>query len=90
MPDAIPDDGQFDLTIIQSMGKFRILRSLPMLYNGKIKKHSRVITMTAKNIKIESNKNIALETDGESLGNNPLEFEIIPRSVKMIMGEKIA
>ncbi len=86
LPDAIPDDGQFDLIIIQEMSKFRVLRSLPMLYNGRIKKHKRVITMTAKNIKIESGGHIALETDGESLGNNPMEFEIIPRAVRVIMG----
>jgi YegS/Rv2252/BmrU family lipid kinase len=90
VPDAIPDDGQFDLTIIKKMGKLRILRSLPMLYNGKIGRHPRVITMLGKNIRVESELAIGLETDGENIGNTPFEFDIIPRSVKIISGKNIA
>lgn len=84
LPDAIPDDGIFDLTIIKKIGALGILRSLPVLYNGKIKKHPKVISLNGKNILINSPKTIFLETDGESLGHTPFEFEIIPQSVKIV------
>ncbi|HYW95974.1 MAG TPA: diacylglycerol kinase family protein [Bacteroidales bacterium] len=90
VPDAIADDGQFDLTIIKKMGKIEVLRSLPKLYNGQIKKHPRVQSFIGKNIVISSTRSVYLETDGESLGHTPLEFEIIPRSVRIITGKKSA
>jgi YegS/Rv2252/BmrU family lipid kinase len=84
VPTAIPDDGIFDLTIIKKIGKFEILRSLPVLYNGKINSHPKVISLNGKKIQINSTKMIFLETDGENLGHTPFEFEIIPRSVKIV------
>ncbi len=84
LPDAIPDDGIFDLTIIKKIGALGILRSFPVLYNGKIKSHPRVISFNGKSIFVNSTKTIFLETDGESLGHTPFEFEIIPQSVKIV------
>lgn len=84
VPDAVPDDGIFDLTIIKKIGKFNVIRSLPKLYNGRIKYHPRVMSLNGKTIKVESSKIIFLETDGESLGHTPFEFEIIPRSIRVV------
>ena len=90
VPTAIPDDGRFDLTIIKKIGKIGVLKSLPMLYNGTIHKHPKVSTLNGKNIRIESKNEVYLETDGESLGHTPLEFEIIPASIKVITGRRSA
>ncbi len=84
LPDAIPDDGIFDLTIIRKIGALGILKSLRVLYNGKIKNHPKVISLNGRNIYVNSQKTIFLETDGESLGHTPFEFEIIPQSVKIV------
>jgi diacylglycerol kinase family enzyme len=46
--------------------------------------------MLGKNIRVESELSIGLETDGENLGNTLFEFDIIPRSVKIISGKNIA
>ena len=86
VPGAIPDDGKFDLTVIRKMRKFEVLRSLPVLYNGKITKHKRVNTYIGEKIQVNSGKSIYLETDGENLGHTPFEFEIIPKSVRIITG----
>ena len=86
VPGAIADDGLFDLTVINKMSKPNIILSLRKLYNGKIIRHSRVDTYTGKSISIDSDSKILLETDGESLGHTPMEFQIIPRSVQVISG----
>jgi len=86
VPGAIPDDGLFDLTVINRMSRPDILMSLRRLYDGSINKHPRVDSYTGKSIRVESNDRIMLETDGESLGHTPLEFSIIPKSVKIITG----
>ena len=84
VPGAIPDDGLFDLTVINRMSRPDILLSLRRLYDGTINKHPRVDSFTGKSIRVESDDRIMLETDGESLGHTPLEFRIIPKSVKII------
>ena len=86
VPGAIPDDGLFDLTVINRMSRPDIIFSLRRLYDGTINKHPKVNSFTGKSIKVESDDRIMLETDGESLGHTPLEFSIIPRSVKIITG----
>ncbi|MFC2112384.1 diacylglycerol/lipid kinase family protein [Bacteroidota bacterium] len=85
-PNAIPDDGLFDLTIINKLSKTNVLLSLKRLYNGTIHMHPKVDSYTAKSIRIESRDTIRLETDGESLGHTPVEFWIIPKSVKIMTG----
>ena len=86
VPGAVPDDGLFDLTVINRMSRPYILWSLRRLYDGTIHEHPRVDSFTGKSIRVESDDRIMLETDGESLGHTPLEFRIIPRSVKIIAG----
>jgi YegS/Rv2252/BmrU family lipid kinase len=85
-PNAIPDDGLFDMTVIRKLSKTNVILSLKMLYNGTIHKHPKVDIYTGKSIRVESRDTIRLETDGESLGHTPIEFSIIPRSVKVLTG----
>jgi diacylglycerol kinase family enzyme len=85
-PTAIPDDGLFDLTVIRKLSKPNVIFSLKRLYNGTIHKHPKVDIYTGRSIRIESRDTIRLETDGESLGHTPIEFRIIPRSVKVLTG----
>ena len=85
-PNAIPDDGLFDLTVIKKMRKGEIIRSLKRLYDGTILDHPKVESYTGKKITINSKPEINLEVDGESLGHSPIEFDIVPRCVQIIAG----
>ena len=84
-PDACPDDGLFDLTMIKDLSKWSVLANVRRLYNGTIKKHKRVETLLGKSIRIHCETPVLLEADGESLGHSPFEFEIVPRSVRIIV-----
>jgi len=86
-PNSIPNDGLFDLTLIKKMRKIDIIRSLPLLYNGKILKHPKVVSFRGAKINIESDPVIHLEADGETLGHSPIEIEIIPKSIRVITGD---
>jgi len=86
IPNAIPDDGLFDMTVINPMRKTKIIRSLKRLYDGTITEHPKVDSYTGKSIRVESSDKIRLETDGETLGHTPIEFTIIPKSIKVITG----
>ena len=90
VPTAIADDGLFDLTVIKKLSKSNVILSLRRLYNGTIHHHPKVETYSGKSITIDSDTVIHLETDGETLGHTPLEFNIIPLSVKVISGLKVS
>ena len=84
-PNAIPDDGLFDMTIIKKLGKFKVIKNVKKLYDGSFVKLPEVNTYQGKSISINSNTKIFLEADGESLGHTPFEFEIVPKSIKVIV-----
>ena len=84
-PDAKPDDGLFDITLIKDISKLSVIASVRRLYNGTIKKHKRVLGLVGKHVVIETEEPILLETDGESLGHSPFEFNIIPKSIRVIV-----
>lgn len=86
LPDAIADDGLFDITVINKIKKHDVILNLKKLYNGKITRHPKVDTYKGKTILIDSKPIIHLETDGESLGHTPFIFNIIPRSIRVVAG----
>ncbi|MBM3419564.1 MAG: diacylglycerol kinase family lipid kinase [Bacteroidetes bacterium] len=83
-PNAIHDDGLFDITVIKRMRKGEIIWSLRKLYNGTILDHPKIEGHTGKNIIINSQPPIHLEADGETLGHSPIEFNILPSAVNVI------
>lgn len=87
VPHAIADDGLYSITLIRKIGKLNVLANIKKLYNGTIISHSKVETYMARSVQINDSSKLKIETDGESLGNGPVSFEIIPRSVTVISGE---
>lgn len=83
-PGAIPDNGQFQVTIIRKIGLFGILRNLAGLYSGEFVKDPRVSTHIAKRVLISADHNIAGEADGEILGDNKFEIELLSQKLAVI------
>jgi YegS/Rv2252/BmrU family lipid kinase len=87
LPNAIPDDGLLDMTLIKKLGRFSVIRNLNKLFDGTLITHPKVVTFTGHSIHIESNPAIQIETDGESIGFSPAEFSIINKGLKIITGD---
>jgi len=88
-PDALPDDGLLDITVIKEMGRIEIIRNLNLLYDGTIMSHPKVDGYRSTNLKVTSESPLYLEADGESLGHTPAEFSIIPSAVNIIYGTRL-
>lgn len=86
-PDAIPDDGLFDVTIITRVSRFIVIKSVKKLYDGSFLSMPQVKTFRGAHVEIESNPDLYLETDGESLGHTPMQFEIIPSGIRVVTGK---
>ncbi len=87
LPNAISNDGLFDVTVIRNVSRMKVIRNIKNLYDGSFIKIKEVETFTGKQFKVTARpkKSVFLETDGESLGNSPLLFTILPLSVKVII-----
>jgi type III secretion system FlhB-like substrate exporter len=85
-PNAIYNDGLFDLTVVDDISILKILANLRGLYNGSFIKNPSVKTLRAKTIDVYSQEKLYLEVDGESLGHSPFHFEILPQTLKVIVG----
>ncbi len=83
-PNAVPDDGLFDITVINKIRKGEVIRNLKMLYDGTILNHPKIDGYTGKDVMIDAEKLVHLEADGESLGHSPIEFKIIPKSINIV------
>lgn len=83
-PAAIPDNGLFQVTIIRKIGIFGILRNLAGLYSGEFVKDRRVSTHPATHISISAAQNIAGEADGEILGDNKFQIEMLSQKLCVI------
>jgi YegS/Rv2252/BmrU family lipid kinase len=80
-PQAEPDDGVFDLVLVESMKKLEILANSRHLYSGTIAKNPKVHILKARNIKVESPDEVHIEYDGEMGEKLPAEFSIISRAL---------
>ncbi len=87
-PDAVADDGLFDLTVIRRMNPFQVLYHFKVLFNGRIYRLHATSLNRGRKIRIESSPGIAIEVDGEALGYSPFEFEVINRAVRVVVSEK--
>ncbi len=88
-PDAMPDDGLLDVTVIREMGRLEVIRSLKLLYDGTILSHPKVDGYRCKNVKVTSESLLFIEADGESLGHTPAEFRIIPSGINVVYGRRV-
>jgi len=88
-PDALPDDGLLDITVIKEMGRIEIIKALKILYDGTILSHPKVDGYRSTNLIVKSESLLYAEADGETLGHTPVEFSIIPAGLNIIYSNRI-
>jgi len=86
LPNAIPDDGLFDVTVIRQIRRLEVIRNMYRLYNGTILSHPKISGYKGNKVTISSEFPIDLEVDGESLGVSPFSFSLVPKSINVIVG----
>jgi len=91
LPEAIPNDGIMDMTVIRNVGKILVIRSINKLYDGSFVKLPQVSMHKGKKISIMSKgkRKLILEADGETLGHSPFSIRIIPQAISFIVPEAV-
>ena len=87
VPHAEINDGKFAVSYVESISKLKVVASTHYLYGGKIAKFKHAHLFKAKKVRVEAadDEPTLLELDGEFVGTTPVEFEIIPKALKVIV-----
>jgi len=86
-PNAVADDGLFDVCLIEKVNRRRILKLLPSALKGKHLAEPEVTVFRSNIIEIKSDRKLPVYFDGElpNLKNeNYLKIELIPKKINLI------
>lgn len=84
LPSALFDDGEFDMTVITDMPKWKMVLNLPKLQTGSHIGMREVRTFRGKHISIISTPAVHIDVDGEYIGTTPLRFEMAEQKIRVL------
>ena len=84
-PNAVPFDGKLNFTIVDSIGKLKILRFIKKYKIGDVKGLSFVHGSTGEKFTIKSDVKVPINLDGEIFEADHMEFEIVKGGVKFLI-----
>jgi diacylglycerol kinase (ATP) len=87
-PRANPEDGLLDFVVIEDIGLKGVLALTPAaLAKSDYLGSEGVFSARAKKIRVETRPGgLEFTADGEIIGDEPVEFEVIPHALKVVVG----
>jgi YegS/Rv2252/BmrU family lipid kinase len=85
-PQALLNDGHFDVIAVSELGALAIMRNAPRLYFGKHLSMQQVEHRRARRVvarPIRAGEEVAIEVDGELPGRLPATFEVLPDALSV-------
>jgi len=87
-PQAVPDDGLFDVVVIAGGSKSRALADMRQIYAGDHLKNPAVRVLRGRRVMAAPvaetrGRPVLIELDGECAGRLPATFELLPRALNL-------
>jgi len=82
-PNADLTDGLLDVVIIGDVSKPDLIYSLPRVYKGTHLTHPKISVRRVKQVKVNCREGLAMQADGELLGQSPATFTVLPSALKL-------
>ncbi|WP_411699695.1 diacylglycerol/lipid kinase family protein [Conyzicola sp.] len=83
-PDAVIDDGLFDVLVVTPLSRMAFVRVFPRVFAGTHLTDRRVTVHRAKTVRIEADS-VAAYADGERVSLLPVDVEIVPGALHVLM-----
>jgi diacylglycerol kinase (ATP) len=83
-PDASPDDGLLDVTVLGPLGKVEFLRVFPSVYKGTHVQHPAVSQYRSRSVRLETPLAVAY-ADGEYLAPLPVDVTCVAGAVQVLV-----
>ena len=85
-PEAILDDGLFDLVTVGNLGRIGVMANIHRIYTGNHLTMKEVEGTRVRRMKVapaDREAKIPLEVDGETPGHLPASFELLPGALRL-------
>ncbi len=84
-PDAILDDGLFDVGATGNVSKLRFLSGIGKVFKGEHLEALRVQTWRAATVRIEADRPFAVYADGDHLADLPADLSLLPQALRVVV-----
>ena len=84
-PTALLHDGVLEVTVIEYMRVWEAIRDFPVLYSDDVYRHPKVQHLRARRLTADSDDTVLIEIDGEPLGKLPLDVEVLPQRLNVLV-----
>jgi diacylglycerol kinase (ATP) len=85
--EADMQDGLLDVYVFRHMNYVALVRYFRGMLFGSLAKFSDVDYFKARSLRVEANRHVPLEVDGELVGHAPVEFTVRRRKLRVIVPE---
>lgn len=82
-PQALLDDGIFDLVLLGEMSKLEFLANVPRVYSGTHLTHPKITSLQGKDIRVKAKQRMFIQAEGELVGEAPATFRILPGALNV-------
>ncbi|HSE08092.1 MAG TPA: YegS/Rv2252/BmrU family lipid kinase [Nocardioidaceae bacterium] len=84
-PDAVLDDGLFDVVVIRAASKLSLIRSMPKLYDGTHVELDEVVVLRGREVSVSAAEPVQAYGDGERLGPLPLHASVRSSALQVLV-----
>lgn len=85
-PNALINDGLFDVVLVEGMPRLRILLALQTVFSGKHLRRKDVHSIRAATVRVRSEEEpLRLDFDGEEARGQDLQYAVLPGAVKILL-----
>jgi YegS/Rv2252/BmrU family lipid kinase len=82
-PEAVPDDGLFDVLVIGDITKRDFVLNVGRIYRGTHLSHPKIELLRGARVSVGAEVPVPLELDGEQPGTTPATFEVVPEALRL-------
>jgi diacylglycerol kinase (ATP) len=81
-PRSWPGDGFFDILVMKGP-RSEAFTLLPKVFRGEHLPHPNIVELKARRLRVEGERPLWVEADGQVLGTTPALFEVIPQAISL-------
>lgn len=83
-----PQDGFLDILVVSNFPKWKIFRKFASIIKGSYFDFPETSIFRSKKLKIKTKKPLPCSIDGEEIGKTPIEIEIVPQRLRVIVSKE--
>jgi len=84
-PGALPDDGQFNVSLIRATTRVEVALQFVRLLRGTHVNHRRATYFTGRELTVTTDTPAELQLDGDCVGLTPATFRVLPGALRLVV-----